>query len=98
MVILGSHNSWSYLPVKRWWMRPIAFMARCQRIDIRRQYEMGVRCFDLRIFFDNNHLGTGDGKEVMFVAHGIVKYKITPEELEEHLKWIDERGDCYVRG
>lgn len=29
-MILGSHNSWSYLPVRKWWMRPIAFMARCQ--------------------------------------------------------------------
>ena len=49
-MILGSHNSWSYLPPKHWWMWPIHFMAKCQRVDIREQYEKyGVRCFDLRV-------------------------------------------------
>ena len=88
MAILGSHNSWSYLPVKRWWMRPLAFMARCQRLDIRRQYEMGVRCFDLRVRF---HYGQ------MVVAHGIVEYAIDMTTLIEDLEWIDVQGGCYVR-
>ena len=38
-MIIGSHNSWSYLPPKHWWMRPFAFMARCQSCDIQAQYE-----------------------------------------------------------
>ena len=54
-MILGSHNSWSYLPVKQWYFTPFAFTARCQSIDIRTQYEKyGVRCFDLRVRFDKN--------------------------------------------
>ena len=49
-MILGSHNSWSYLPPKHWWMWSFHFMAKCQRVDIREQYEKyGVRCFDLRV-------------------------------------------------
>lgn len=96
-MILGSHNSWSYLPVRRWWMKPIAFMAKCQRKTIREQYDLGVRCFDLRLYFDDKLLGAGSCRQVMYVAHGIFLYKISGEELREHLRWLDERGDCYVR-
>ena len=87
--ILGAHNSWSYLPPKHWWMRPFAFMARCQRVDIRKQYALGVRCFDLRIRFD------GSGNHM--VAHGSMVYGITPKELHDDLLWLDAQGDCHVR-
>lgn len=50
-MILGSHNSWSFLPPKKWWQKVLAFTARCQRKTIQEQYELGVRCFDLRIRF-----------------------------------------------
>ena len=86
-MILGSHNSWSYLPVKKWWMKPIAFMARCQSVDIRKQYKLGVRCFDLRVRFDS------DGN--MIVAHGIIEYKDAHVLIA--LMWLDDRKDCYVR-
>ena len=89
-MILGSHNSWSYLPPRRWWMRPIAFMAKCQRVDIRTQYERyGVRCFDLRVRFNKYGLG--------IVAHGIVEYCFTASKIYEDLAWLDSKGDCYVR-
>ena len=89
-MVIGSHNSWSYLRPRKWWMRLIAFAARCQRVDIREQYlKYGVRCFDLRIRFDE------DG--VPIVAHGIVEYLYGWEAISEELKWIDEKGNCYVR-
>ena len=89
MAILGSHNSWSYMPVRRWWMRPIAFMARCQRVDIRKQYEMGVRCFDLRIRSGR------DGE--LLVAHGCVTYEIGLFQLDVWLSWLNRKGDVMVR-
>ena len=89
-MILGSHNSWSYLPVRKWWMKPIAFTARCQSVDIRNQYEQyGVRCFDLRVRF--NKYGQG------IVAHGCVEYCYTASKIYEDLAWINEKGDCHVR-
>lgn len=89
-MILGSHNSWSYLPPRRWWMKPIGFMAKCQRVDIRTQYERyGVRCFDLRVRFNKYGLG--------IVAHGIVEYCFTASKIYEDLAWLDAQGDCYVR-
>lgn len=89
-MILGSHNSWSYLPPRKWWMKPIGFMAKCQRVDIRTQYEKyGVRCFDLRVRFNKYGLG--------IVAHGIVEYCFTASKIYEDLAWLDSKGDCMVR-
>lgn len=64
---LASHNSWSYLPVKKWWMRPLNFIARCQSKNIPQQYGAGARMFDLRLRWNK--------KEKQFNAsHGIVTY------------------------
>lgn len=87
-MILGSHNSWSYLPPKKWWMKPLRFTAQCQDWDIKTQYEHGVRCFDLRLQYDGDTLQ---------VVHGLMVYKITCDELLKDLKWLDEQGDVWVR-
>jgi len=88
-MILGSHNSWSYLPPRHWWMRPFAFMARCQSVDIKTQYEKyGVRCFDLRIRYE---------KWKLQVAHGSIVYDITEKQLKDDLEYLDSKGDCFVR-
>ena len=89
-MILGSHNSWSYLPLTKWWMKPFAFMAKCQDYNIKQQYELcGVRCFDLRIKFNK------DGNLV--IAHGNAIYKYTRLDLEKDLYYLSNKGDCYVR-
>ena len=78
------------MPPRKWWMKPMAFMAKCQRADIRTQYEKyGVRCFDLRVRFNRYGLGV--------VAHGIVEYCFTASKVYEDLAWLNEKGDCYVR-
>ena len=84
---LASHNSWSYLPPMKWWMRPFAFMAKCQSKTIREQYEAGVRLFDLRVRFN---------KEGYFIlAHGLMEYRLGT--LWESLNYLNEKKDCYVR-
>lgn len=87
-MILASHNSWSYLPPKKWYMKPFRFVAQCQDYDIRTQYEHGVRCFDLRLQYDG---------DTLHVVHGSMVYKITCKELLEHLKWLNEKGDVLIR-
>lgn len=64
---LGSHNTMTYLTPKRWYMRPFSFIARCQQITIKQQYDMGIRLFDLRISFDN--------KGMPVFSHGMMDYK-----------------------
>ena len=31
---LGTHNSMSYLPLKKWYMYPFRFMAKCQKLSV----------------------------------------------------------------
>lgn len=89
-MIFGSHNSWTYLKPKKWWMKAIAFTAKCQRVDITTQYtQYGVRCFDLRIKFDS--------KGKLLVAHGLVEYEITEGELFKQLKELNNREGVCIR-
>lgn len=87
-MILGSHNSWSYLSPKKWWMKPFAFVAKCQDKSISEQFNSGVRCFDLRVRFENKKL---------IVAHGAMQYKIDKNQLLKDLNFINNLGGCYVR-
>lgn len=88
-MVLGAHNSWSYLPVKPWYLKPLFFTAECQSKTIREQYESyGVRCFDLRVKFI-------DGK--FTIAHGIIQYKCSKEDVMSDLDYINAKGDSYVR-
>ena len=87
-MILGSHNAWSYLPPKKWYMRLFRFIAQCQDWDIKTQYEHGVRCFDLRIRYKGDDLQ---------VAHGAMVYKIDVADLHKDLEWLNSKGDVYVR-
>lgn len=84
-MILGSHNSWSYLPSKKWWLTPFKFMSKCQDVDIVTQYfKYGVRCFDLRIKFDKNNNP--------IIAHGAMIYKYSENNLYEDLSFINSVG------
>ena len=89
MSVLGSHNAWTFLPVKRWWMKPLAFTARCQNCSIMEQYNSGSRCFDLRVRFDK------EGNIIL--AHGFIKYKYSYDELLEDLTRLNGLKDCSVR-
>lgn len=52
-MILGSHNSWSYLPIKQWWLRPFRFMYQCQEETITSQISnWDCRFLELRVSFD----------------------------------------------
>lgn len=88
-MILGSHNSWSYLSAKDWYMKPFRFIAQCQDLDIKQQYELGVRCFDLRVQFD---------KKNIYVVHGFMKFKISFSKLCEDLEWLSNMEEqVYIR-
>lgn len=88
-MIIGSHNSWSYLPSKKWYLTPFKFIAKCQDLNIYEQYVHGVKCFDLRIRWNK--------KGVPEIAHGFMVYKITLSEILEHLDFLNNKKDCYVR-
>ncbi|MEG1729598.1 MAG: phosphatidylinositol-specific phospholipase C domain-containing protein [Bacteroidaceae bacterium] len=84
--MLGTHNSMSYLPVSKWWMKPFAFIARCQNKSIVDQLKAGAQYIDLRVRPNKK------GKWVF--AHGLIEYtSITIEEtLKEIAEYINEKS------
>lgn len=62
-----SHNTFSCLPVRQWWLRPFAWMARCQDKRLGTQlFTYKIRGIDIRVRFDK------DGKPRF--AHGLAEY------------------------
>lgn len=81
--VIASHNSWSFLAPASRIMRLFRFMARCQEVNIKQQFEYGVRCFDLRVRFDQ--YGSP------YFCHGLMRYHGSPHEhlyLLNHLSHL----------
>ena len=68
-------------------MRPFSFVAKCQSKNIREQYEVGVRLFDLRVRIDE--LGQ------ITICHGIMEYKST--HLFDDMRFLNNKKDVIVR-
>lgn len=47
--MIGSHNTFSYLPPKNFWGKITRLWNKCQDKTIQEQYDAGVRYFDIRI-------------------------------------------------
>ena len=88
-MILGSHNSWSYLKPQKWWMRLLSFTAKCQCKTIEEQYEKyGVRCFDLRLRYINGEA---------YVVHNDFVYGKFWGEISQTLQWLNDKRDVAIR-
>lgn len=82
---LGTHNSMSYLPPKKWYLNLFKFMAKCQNLDIFDQYKLGAKMFDIRISFD--------GYQPEF-RHGLIAFK---GDVESTLIALNSYKNVYVR-
>ena len=86
---IGTHNSLTYLTPKTWWGKLLKFTARCQSIDYEKQYELGARVFDIRLWYNDMMCEE--------IRHGRIAYDNSWRVLREMLKFLDKKGDCYVR-
>ena len=64
--MLASHNSWTYLKPRKWWMKLIGFTARCQNINIFKQEKYNIKCFDLRVRINS--------EDIAMCTHGLMEY------------------------
>ena len=86
-MILASHNTMTYLPPTKWWMKIFNFMSKCQKVSIEDQYDLyGVRVFDLRISYDK--------KGIPKFRHGLTTYK---GNVEAVLSYLNSKPDVQVR-
>ena len=85
-MILATHNSLSYLK-PQWWLRPFAWVGRCQSLTIEQQLEYGVRYFDIRLKFK-------EGDWIADSGHGLLTYSCSMYYL---IGLIDKHKSCIVR-
>ena len=79
--MLGSHNSLTYLPCRKWWMYLINWAAKCQSKTLNTQFHDGAKYFDFRVRFK-------DGKPV--IAHGLIEYKGNIDHMVANLNYFVE--------
>ena len=82
----GSHNTMTYLKPYKWYMYPFIFIAKCQSINYKKQYECGIRWFDLRLKTTTNF------NDEPIIAHGLMKYKTYKGFVDEFLYYINEKA------
>lgn len=73
---LASHNTMTYLPVKQWWLKPFAWMAKCQSKELYDQHKAGAIIYDFRvkpiIKFDELNMPYIEWQ----FGHGLITYKL----------------------
>lgn len=90
--MIGTHDSYTFLPAKNKLFELFSFLWRTQVKSIAQQQEIGVSYFDIRIRRDG---------DVWRVCHGLVDFDYTFESIEEiinmfliyKVRIILERGD-----
>lgn len=81
---IASHNTMTYLPVKKWYMNAIKWAAKCQNRNFYEQWKNGARMFDLRVRFD---------REIPYFCHGPVEFKGDVLGTLENIYWLSEKND-----
>lgn len=72
-MIYATHNSLSYLK-PQWYLRPLAWVGRCQSLTIEQQLGMGVSYFDIRVRFRKGKIISG---------HGLLNYNVNMLSIME---------------
>ena len=73
--MIGTHNTFTYLPCDSKVVEGQSRFWRCQDMTISEQYKFGVRYFDIRIFRT-----VKNGRSVWQAAHGMAELKKTWKE------------------
>lgn len=79
---IGTHNAMSYLPPKKWYLYPFRFIAKCQSLSIEKQFNKGIRLFDIRISYDKKHN--------LEFRHGLMAFK---GDVYKTLNWLNSQNE-----
>ena len=88
-VILASHNSLSYAEPTKWWLKLINFTSRCQDMNIKEQFNYGIRLFDIRV--DLLDLKDPMNWDYARASHGVVTYNVFVNDALIYLNEVAEK-------
>lgn len=80
--MIGSHNTFSYLPIKNKWLSFLKPWYKCQEYDIITQINKGVRYFDLRIKFSK--------KGELQIVHNKIVFDINEKQFWDIMNNVKE--------
>lgn len=83
-MIKASHNTFTYASPTQWYLKPFAFVGKCQNKNLDKQVKSGIRVFDLRIRMDKN------GEWI--IPHNAFIYIRGIDMITYILKWLDEQA------
>lgn len=72
--MIGSHNTFSYLPAKHWWVTILKPWYKCQSKDIIEQIDSGIRFFDIRVRFNKHN-------DALEIVHNNIVFNISEQEF-----------------
>lgn len=88
-ILLGTHNTMTYLNPQNKFLCPFKWMSRCQSKTLVEQYEeYGARVFDIRLYYDNSN-------KVWVFKHGYMIYR--DEYPGSVFNWLNRKGDTWCR-
>lgn len=90
--MLGSHNSYTYLPSTSSFYNRFTNLWRCQNKTIQQQYDAGVRYFDVRVCEEKSN-----NRTMWRVAHGLVNLQLMYINLTILLKQFSKFKNIYLR-
>lgn len=80
----ASHNTFSYCSPMQWYLKPFAFIAKCQSKPLYQQVREGIKVFDLRIRKDRD--------EQLVIAHNAFIYEKGELNILNILEWLDSES------
>jgi hypothetical protein len=105
--MIASHDSYTFLPPRRWWMRLFTWMWRTQDRNIVEQKKAGARYLDIRVRRNTRRGRKCRWGQLWRVCHGLVDLDMTFASLLEidalmashgfRYRLILERGDIHDR-
>lgn len=80
--MIATHDSYTYQKPKNILLNLFSIFWKCQKKDIKEQYELGARVFDIRVCKNN--------KDIWGTAHGIAHFKQSFNTLLDICKYFKE--------
>ena len=88
--MIATHDSYTYQKARNIFINLFSMFWKCQKLDIKKQYELGARVFDVRVYRYKNK---------WYTAHGLARFKdVSFNSLVDICEYFkNEMPNSYIR-